>query len=164
MNIQMNIQITAGYDYPIEIRELFSEYTELLLAGDRSFQKYLDMQHYEEELEDLQVKYGLPQGRLYLVWCDEEPAGCIGLRRIDEENCEMKRLYVRENYRGRQIGRLLVERILEDAREIGYSHMLLDTFLFLESAVRLYRAYGFYEIPSYNGSPMDSLIYMRRDL
>ncbi|MCM1111897.1 MAG: GNAT family N-acetyltransferase [Muribaculum sp.] len=143
---------------------MFSEYTQLLLAGEGSFKNYLDRQHYAEELEDLQGKYGLPQGRLYLALCGAAPVGCIGLRRMDDAACEMKRLYVRKEYRGLQIGRRLVERILEDARAIGYTHMYLDTFPFLESAVKLYRAYGFYEIPSYNGSPMDSLVYMRRDL
>lgn len=143
---------------------LFSEYTDMLIAGDSSFQKYLAVQHYDEELAQLETKYGLPDGRLYLAYCDGEPAGCIGLRKIDDENCEMKRLYVRSQFRGQGIGDQLVRTILADAKEIGYSHMLLDTLPFLESALQMYRKFGFYEIESYNDSPMSSSIFMRLDL
>jgi ribosomal protein S18 acetylase RimI-like enzyme len=76
----------------------------------------------------------------------------------------MKRLYVRPEFRGKRIGNQLIRRIIEDARKIGYSYMLLDTLPFLESAVRLYRKYGFYEIDSYNDSPMDASIYMKMEL
>lgn len=160
----MAIQIRLAYDHPDEIRTLFSEYTDLLLEGDPAFRSYLAVQNYDEELTHLEQKYGMPEGRLYAAYQDEALAGCIGLRKIDEENCEMKRLYVRPAYRGRRLGRLLVDRILEDARAIGYRHMLLDTLPFLQSAVHMYQSYGFYEIPKYNDSPMDSGIYMRLDL
>lgn len=76
----------------------------------------------------------------------------------------MKRLYVRPAFRGKRIGILLINKILSDAREIGYSHVLLDTLPFLESAIRMYKRFGFYEVESYNDSPMDSSIYMRLDL
>ena len=76
----------------------------------------------------------------------------------------MKRLYVRPEFRGRQIGDNLVRRIIADAKETGYSHMLLDTLPFLESALRMYKRFGFYEIPCYNNSPMESSIYMKLDL
>lgn len=160
----MNINIVPGYDYPQEIKALFSEYTDMLIAGDPSFKEYLDIQNYDEELQHLEIKYGMPYGRLYLAFCDGEAAGCIGLKKIDEKNCEMKRLYVRPQFRGRRIGNLLVERIIRDAKEAGYLHMLLDTFPFLERAVHLYRNYGFYEIDRYNDSPMSTSIYMRLDL
>ena len=125
--------------------------------------EYLEIQNYSEEMEHLENKYGLPDGRLYLVYCDEELAGCIGLRKIDSQNCEMKRLYVRPQFRGRKIGNLLVEKIIDDAKKIGYSHMLLDTLPFLRSAIHMYKKYGFYEISSYNDSPMDTSIYMKLD-
>lgn len=85
------IRIIPGYDHPQEVKALFSEYTQMLLEGDPSFQQYLDIQHYDEEVEHLETKYG----RLYLAYCDDKVAGCIGLRKIDRQNCEMKRLYVR---------------------------------------------------------------------
>lgn len=76
----------------------------------------------------------------------------------------MKRLYVRSQFRGKRIGTQLIQRIIEDARQIGYSCMLLDTLPFLESAIHLYREYGFYETDSYNESPMSTSIFMKMDL
>ncbi|MDE6712977.1 MAG: GNAT family N-acetyltransferase [Lachnospiraceae bacterium] len=160
----MELKIIPAYDFPNEIRILFSEYTNMLIAGDSSFQKYLDLQNYDEELEHLDKKYGLPDGRLYIAFYHRELAGCIGLRKIDEWNCEMKRLYVRPAFRGKKIGSKLVQLIIKDAKEIGYSHMLLDTLPFLKSAINMYETIGFYEIPSYNDSPMTTSIYMKLDL
>lgn len=76
----------------------------------------------------------------------------------------MKRLFVREQFRGKNIGNILIQKIIDDAREIGYQHMFLDTLPFLESAIHMYRKYGFYEIESYNDSPMENSIYMKLDL
>ena len=160
----MSIQIISAYNQPEKVGTLFSEYTDMLIEGDPSFQKYLDIQHYDEELRHLETKYGTPDGRLYLAYCDQELAGCIGLRKIDVQNCEMKRLYVRPQFRGKHIGKALADRIIEDAEEIGYASMLLDTLPFLKSAILLYRELGFYEIPAYNDSPMENAIYMRGDL
>lgn len=161
---KMKINLLPAYPFQEEIRELFSEYTELLIQGDASFKQYLEIQNYEEELKHLEAKYGYPKGRLYLAFCDEMPAGCIGLRKIDDKNCEMKRLYVRPQFRGNHIGDLLIGQIIKDAREIGYSFMLLDTLPFLESALHLYQRWGFCEISSYNDSPMDTSVYMKLEL
>lgn len=106
----------------------------------------------------------MPSGRLYLAYCNGEAAGCVGLKRIDEKNCEMKRLYVRPQFRDKNIGKLLVEKVIIDAKETGYSHMLLDTLPFLESAIHIYEKFGFYTINCYNDSPMRTSIYMRLDL
>lgn len=160
----MLINLITAISHPEEVGILFGEYTEMLIAGDETFREYLAVQNYEEELRHLEQKYGEPEGRLYLAYWDGELAGCIGLRKIDSENCEMKRLYVREKFRGKHIGNVLIQKILEDAREIGYSHMLLDTLPFLRSAVRLYEKYGFYEVGCYNNSPMKDSIYMKKDL
>jgi len=160
----MNIKILPAYDFPEEIKLLFSEYTDILIEGDPSFKEYLEIQNYDDELKHLEKKYGLPYGRLYLVYYNNEVAGCIGLKKIDKKNCEMKRLYVRPKFRGKQIGEQLIEKIIKAAKEIGYSYMLLDTLPFLKSAIRLYKKYGFYEISSYNNSPMETSIYMKLDL
>lgn len=160
----MNIKIIPAYEKKEEVSILFSEYTEMLIENDESFKKYLDIQNYDEEINHLEMKYGVPYGRLYLIYCDEKLAGCIGLRKIDDQNCEMKRLYIRSEFRGKKLGNILVKKIIEDAKEIGYSHMLLDTLPFLQSAIHIYKRFGFYEIESYNDSPMDTSIYMRLDL
>ena len=159
-----NIIYTEAFGHEEQIRELFAEYTNMLVTEDPSFQAYLDLQGYEEEIRHLEKKYGRPEGRLYLALSEGKAAGCIGLRKLDEERCEMKRFYVRPEYRGRGIGRRLVEMILADAREIGYRTMLLDTLPFMKSAMHLYDQVGFYEIGSYNDSPVETTIFLRKDL
>ena len=158
------VELTPGYDFPDEIRGLFSEYTGMLVRLDPDFQLYLNIQHYEDEVRDLTVKYGLPDGRLYLARVGGKAAGCIALRKLDEERCEMKRLYVRPAFRGHRIGDALVDRVIQDAKAIGYRHMLLDTLPFLEGAIHMHRKRGFFEIPCYNDSPMETTIFMQYDL
>ena len=160
----MRLELIPGYDRPAELLSLFTEYTRMLVSHDPSFQIYLDIQHYEDEIRDLKAKYGQPEGRLYLALWEGEAAGCIALRKLDEQRCEMKRLYVRPAFRGHKIGDALVDRILQDARAIGYRHMLLDTLPFLESAIHIYQKRGFYEIPCYNDSPVETTIFMQYDL
>lgn len=159
-----DIEIVKAYDRRDEVGELFSEYTDMLIEGDAKFKEYLLIQNYDDELLHLEKKYGEPDGRLYLAYCGGELAGCIGLRKIDSLNCEMKRLYVRPGFRKSGLGRTLAERIISEAKEIGYKYMLLDTLPFLESAIRLYKNLGFYEIDCYNNSPMDNSIYLKLDL
>jgi len=160
----LDLEIIPAYGFPQEIGALFSEYTDMLIEGDSSFQNYLDVQCYDEELKHLEAKYGLPYGRLYLACYNGETAGCIALRRIDDHNCEMKRLYVRQQFRGKHIGDRLVQKIITEAKQAGYSYMLLDTLPFLKGALHLYKKYGFCEAGRYNDSPMDSSIYMKLDL
>lgn len=160
----MDIELVPAYSHKEEVKALFSEYTDILRAGDPSVGEYLKIQNYDEEVEHLEMKYGMPTGRLLLAYYENKLAGCIGLRKLDEVNCELKRLYVRPEFRGKHIGDYLMREMIKAAKEIGYSHMLLDTLPFLQNAVRMYEKYGFYEIESYNNSPMDSSIYMRLDL
>ena len=131
------LKLVYAYDHPQEVGELFKEYTDMLIEGDSTFADYLSIQNYDEELKHLEVKYGMPEGRLYLAYFEGRLAGCIGLRKIDTQNCEMKRLYVRPSFRGKKIGDFLVKKIIADAKEIGYAYMLLDTLPFLESACAL---------------------------
>ena len=163
----MTFRIVSGFDRQEDIRVLFTEYTDMLKAADELFAHYLDIQHYDDEVRDLRAKYGEPAGRLYLALAEDgAPAGCIALHRLDDERCELKRLYVRPVYRGQGLGSQLVARLLDDARQIGYRCMLLDTLDVLESAVRMYRGLGFYEIPCYNDSPIDTdkTYFFRLDL
>lgn len=160
----MDITLSLAYACPGEIMALFSEYTDMLVSEAPAFQAYLDLQNYAGELEHLEAKYGLPDGRLYLARCGGAPAGCIALRRLDDTACEMKRLYVRPAFRGNQIGQRLIRQIISDARAIGYRRMLLDTLPFLRSAICLYRQLGFRDIPCYNDSPIESTLFMGLDL
>ena len=160
----MGLTLELAYDDRDEIQPLFQEYTDLLVRESPSFSEYLKIQRYGAELADLESKYGLPGGRLYLARVDGAAAGCAALRRLDETRCELKRMYVRPRYRGRGISAALLERILADAREIGYQKMLLDTLPFLTTAIAMYKRRGFTEIPSYNESPLPETIYMELEL
>ena len=160
----MGLELIPAYGRQEEIMTLFTEYTDMLMEADPTVRQYLILQHYEKELERPESKYGMPEGRLYLAYWDGRLAGCIGLRKLDEKRGELKRLYVRSDFRGHQIGEQLIRRILDDAREIGYRHVLLDTLPFLHSAIRLYRKIGFYEIDCYNNSPMETTIFLQYDL
>jgi len=160
----MELQILPAYSHTDTIRDLFAEYTQMLINGDSTFREYLKLQNYEDELAHLEKKYGLPDGRLYLLLADGVPAGCIGLRKIDPITCELKRLYVKPQFRGHKLGELLVGQIIADAKLIGYHRMRLDTLPFLTTAIALYKRCGFYEIPQYLDSPMVGSLYMQLDL
>lgn len=164
MESNSELQIVSAYDAPQSIRELFREYTDSLIAADQSVAAILEVQDFEAELEDVGKKYGLPDGRLYLAYWNGELAGCIGLHKIDGLHCEMKRLYVRPRFRSRHIGSVLVQKIIQDAREAGYRYIQLDTLPFLKDAIKMYRRIGFYEIEKYYDNPMDEAVYMQLDL
>ena len=157
--------IISAYDRIEDIRSLFSEYTNMLVSINPEFHLYLEIQHYDDEKENPSLKYALPDGRLYLDISDDGIArGCIALRKLSDGKGEVKRLYVRPEYRGNGIATALVERIIEDARNIGYKELYLDTLPELESAVRLYKSFGFEETGQYNDSPVDKTIFMKLSL
>ena len=157
--------IISAYDRIEDIRSLFSEYTDMLVSINPEFHLYLDIQHYDDEKENPSLKYALPDGRLYLDISDDGIArGCIALRKLSDGKGEVKRLYVRPEYRGNGIATALVERIVEDARNIGYKELYLDTLPELESAVKLYKSFGFEETGQYNDSPVDKTIFMKLSL
>lgn len=160
----MLVEIKPAYKSIEKIKELFKEYTDMLVKEDEDFAKYLKLQDYESELENLNIKYGPPKGRLYLATVEGEVAGCIALKYVDEKTCELKRLYVKPEFRGNQIAESLVNQIIDDAKKIGYKKIQLDTLPFLKSAIHLYERYGFYEILPYNNSPMKKSLYYRLDL
>ena len=156
----MDLTLELAYDDQQEIRPLFQEYTDMLVQESPSFANYLLIQHYGAELDDLRSKYGLPDGRLYLARADGAVAGCAALRKLDDTRCELKRMYVRPPFRGLGISAVLLDRILADAREIGYRKILLDTLPFLTTAIAMYKRRGFTEIPCYNDSPLPETIYL----
>ena len=157
-------QLTEAYDHIDEIKSLFSEYTAMLVSIDPSFSIYLDLQHYDEEAGNPAAKYALPRGRLYLALHDGKAAGCIALRPLSDDRCELKRLYVRPEFRGKGIARMLCERILEEAEKTGYREIYLDTLPELSDAIRLYEKLGFTYTDSYNDSPLERTVFMKKVL
>jgi len=133
--------------------ELFREYAESLPFD-------LDFQDFKEELTHIDSHYAPPRGRLYITLVDGEPAGCVALRYFEDGVCEMKRLYVRPAFRGRDIGRQLAETIIEAAREIGYDYMRLDTVPAMQAANQLYVKLGFKPIAAYRYNPVEGAIYL----
>ena len=132
----MDYTLIYGYDRPKEVEELFTEYTNMLVRLDPLFQESLDEQNYSEEMEHLEDKYGLPDGRLYLLMDREKAAASVALHKIDEQTCELKRLYVKPEYRRQGIAEMLLDRLISEARETGYSYMVLDTMPALKEAIR----------------------------
>ncbi|MEP6947429.1 MAG: GNAT family N-acetyltransferase [Acidobacteriota bacterium] len=135
-------------------RRLFREY-------ETSMDLDLCFQGFEAELAELPGKYALPRGRLLIAFIDKDAAGCIALRDLGDGVCEMKRLFVRSRFRGQKVGRYLIEQVIRNAREIGYSRMRLDTApAKMAKAVQLYESHGFREIPAYYDNPNEDVIYL----
>ncbi|GAA0081534.1 MULTISPECIES: GNAT family N-acetyltransferase [Clostridium] len=136
-----------------EIKQLFLEYVQSLKID-------LSFQNFEAEFNSLPGKYGPPYGVLILALVDGKEAGCIALRNISENICEMKRLYVRDCYRGLGIGKKLITIIIEEASKMNYQHIRLDTLPTMKSAQALYTSLGFYDIEPYVYNPIEGTRFM----
>ncbi|MEA4849707.1 MAG: GNAT family N-acetyltransferase [Clostridiaceae bacterium] len=136
-----------------EVRQLFIEYS-------RSLNVDLCFQDFETELKTLPGKYEAPDGALILALVDGNTAGCIALRRISDDICEMKRLYVRDEYRRLGLGKKLVGIIIDEAAKRNYAYMRLDTLPTMKSAQSLYISLGFYDIEPYVYNPIEGTRFM----
>lgn len=110
---------------------------------------YFDAAAFERELAGLPGKYAPPKGRLLIAYAGGQPAGCVALRDLGDGACEMKRMFVPEEFRGRGLGRALAERVLNEAQDAGYRLMRLDTSWRQKEAIRLYEGWGFHRVPPY---------------
>lgn len=138
-------------------KKLFEEYA-LSLSVDLSFQNF------SRELETIQNQYGKPEGALLLACDGDVFVGCSGVRKLDQDTAELKRMYVKNEYRGYHIGINLLQRSIELAKELGYKIIRLDTLENMTKAQQLYSSFGFYEIPSYRFNPLPGTIYMEKQL
>jgi putative acetyltransferase len=157
-------------DRPIEwievtLPEHIEEARSLFLEYGSSLGFSLCFQSFDEELKHLPGAYGPPGGKLLLVRQADHAAGCIALRRLEPGVCEMKRLYVRPIARGLGLGRMLVARVIAEARALGYTNMRLDTIApAMQDAVALYRRMGFREIAPYSTIPIAGALWMELPL
>jgi carbonic anhydrase len=141
-----------------QARELFLEYAQSLGFS-------LCFQGFDNELATLPGDYAPPEGRLLLAYYDAQPAACAALHKLEPGICEMKRLYLRPQFRGKGLGRALADRVVSEARQIGYQRMRLDTVEpVMKDAVVMYRKIGFREIPPYRANPIAGAMYMELQL
>jgi len=138
-------------------KELIREYLRWI-AVDLSFQGV------DNELAGFPAAYAEPEGSFFLARARGEIAGCVGMKKLGDGICEMKRLFVRDRFKGEGIGAALVERLVEEARAKGYARMRLDTLRRMEAAIGLYRKLGFREIGQYVENPIPGALFMEKDL
>jgi len=154
----LDVRQAESAEQVASIRELFQEYAQSLGFS-------LCFQSFDKELAGLPGDYAPPEGRLLLATHEGAPAGCVALHKLDFTICEMKRLYVRSQFRGKGLGRGLAVRVIADARQIGYSQLRLDTVEpLMRAAVVMYRQLGFREIPPYRENPIEGALYMELEL
>ena len=135
------------------VRELFLEYAQNIGVD-------LGFQDFQREVASLPGDYD----PILVAHWNSEPAGCVAMHPMERKSCEMKRLFVRAQYRGHAIGRALAERIIAEARSRGYERMRLDTLPTMTEAIPLYQSLGFVEIPPYRFNPIDGSKFMELDL
>ncbi len=147
------VNVTSGRQLLV-VKELFEEYWE-------SFGFPPTLQNFSLEVKRLPGDYAAPDGRLALAGVGDEQAGCIALRRLDQQRCEAKRLYVRETFRGQGVGRALLEWLISEARQAGYSEMYGDTLPVMDRALALYERMGFERTGPYVSNSTPGAIYLR---
>jgi ribosomal protein S18 acetylase RimI-like enzyme len=155
--INIEFKYIIGQEMIEEIKQLFLEYAQTLETD-------LAFQNFGTELKELPGKYVSPDGTLILTLVDGKAAGCIALRRISQDICEMKRLYVRDDYRGLGIGKKLITMIIDEARKLEYNYIRLDTLPTMKRAQDLYLALGFYDIEPYVYNPIEGTRFMELKL
>lgn len=153
----MNILQASSPGHIAQARILFEEYAEWLKLD-------LTFQGFAAELENLPGVYAPPRGRLLLGSVETQLAGCIALRPLADECCEMKRLFVRPRFRGQHLGASLATQLIAEARAIGYHTMRLDTLARMQSAIRLYQSLGFTPCAPYYETPLPDTVFMELQL
>ena len=140
-----------------DVRRLLVEYANALPFA-------LDFQDFDDELATLPGRYAPPGGRLLVGSIDGQVVGCVGVRRFDDQTCEMKRLFVSADARGSGLGRVLAETSIAAARGLGYRRMRLDTVPGMETAQALYARLGFVEIEPYTVNPVSGARFLELQL
>jgi ribosomal protein S18 acetylase RimI-like enzyme len=148
----------------LETDEEISGAKQLIIAYIQWLNQDLCFQNIDDELKTFPKKYSEPEGAFLIAKKHNEVTGCVGIRKLENKICEMKRLFVSDNYRGNGTGKKLVEMIIEEAKLKHYEKMRLDTLDTMEEALNIYRKNGFYEIEAYYNNPADGVVYLEKTL
>ena len=156
---------------PVDLLFKVAETPQEFAEGANLFQQYanfididLSFQDFNDELKTIEKQYSKPQGTLLIAYDGTKAIGCVALRKWDNEIAELKRMFVLQEYQGHKIGQRLLQQILAIAQELRYKKVRLDTISNMKAALKLYRLYGFYEIPAYRFNPIQETIYMEKSL
>jgi putative acetyltransferase len=150
--VPVEITVAAGQQIAV-VQDLWREYWSSIGLPP-------DLQGFVDEVNTLPGVYGAPAGRLLLATIGGEPAGTAAFRPLDARRCEAKRLYVRPRYRGQGVGRILLDRLVEEARTGGYRAIYCDTLKSMTAALQMYKASGFSEVAPYSATPTPDAIYL----
>lgn len=153
----LRVEVASNPSEVETARRLFQQYA-AELGVDLCFQGFA------EELRTLPGLYAPPEGRLLLGWLGDQAVGCVGLRPRSADMCEMKRLFLQPSFRNAGFGRTLADRVVAEARSIGYRCMVLDTLASMKSALTLYHSLGFRPCPAYYPNPLPDVVYLELPL
>lgn len=151
------VKIVDGKQYMDQVKNLILEYTNRL-GRDLTFQNL------DEELKNPTKKYTPPEGEILVAVDENEVLGMVAYHKHSEFCCEMKRLYVKPSCRGMKLGEKLISELIQHAKKAGYKEMVLDTIVPLQSAIHLYKKFGFVECEAYYYNPMPDVLYFRKTL
>lgn len=145
--------------------EAYEQARALFKAYARELEIDLSFQNFSQEIDDIEIQYARPAGCLYLAYkTSEKPIGCFGIRQWDKSTCELKRMYLKKQYRRLGIGELLLNKAIEAGYELGYKKIRLDTLPSMKSAIKLYERFGFKEIAPYRYNPIEGAKYFEKVL
>ncbi len=163
-NMAIKIIIPASESELTDARRLGYEYVETM-GKNPVLESYFKDKNFFSEIDKMPKGYEKPDGIYLLAYVDSEPAGTVALKRLDDNICEMKRLFVRSTFQGLGLGKLLAERVIDEAIKLGYAKMRLDNSRSaMARAVLLYKSLGFYEIGPYNNNFVADALFMEKIL
>lgn len=137
----------------------------LFLEYAKSLNFDLCFQNFESELNTLNIQYNLPCGALVLVLDENDfEIGCVGIRKLDGKTSELKRMYVKKEFRNKGIGKKLLQMVIEESKKLGYEKIQLDTISTMKEAIYLYEKFGFVEISAYRYNPFENAKYFELSL
>ena len=165
MNPEITIVAALRPEDFLEAKKLITEYVDWLVNNAGSEARItLSSQNIEKEMETLSPTYSFPDGALFLAWNNDHAVAVAGIKRFNEKECELKRMFVQEKSRGLKIGNLLITECIEKARQLNYSIIKLDTLGFMKPAIKLYTDHGFREIPAYRYNTHKEARFFELDL